>query len=188
MDAWKEDNSNLTSRGTILTRDANVFVAVARTSSSGSLIRPNTGTTMKITYGSALMSSFCTMSGMVCERRKAVEPQVLTIDELDGALAVRQHRGIPEVWHHLLDNISHGFHCQDVTYRGEAPGSRLSDDGEAAAESEDHVWEQLHEVMREVGVESGHDGFEYAQRVDDVLTVALLNLLIHLLDRFCTYR
>lgn len=53
---------SLTSRGTILTKEANVFVAVDRMSSSESLMRPSTGTIMKITYGRALMSSFCTMS------------------------------------------------------------------------------------------------------------------------------
>jgi hypothetical protein len=54
--------SKLTSSGTIFTRDANVFVAVDRISSSESLIRPKTGITKKITYGRALMSSFWTMS------------------------------------------------------------------------------------------------------------------------------
>lgn len=37
-----------TSRGTIFTRDANVFVAVVRTSSSTSLMRPRIGTIKKI--------------------------------------------------------------------------------------------------------------------------------------------
>ena len=38
-----------TSRGTILTKEANVFVAVDLVSSSESLIRPRTGTIMKMT-------------------------------------------------------------------------------------------------------------------------------------------
>ena len=66
-DRNREATVTITSRGTILTRDANVFVAVARTSSSGSLIRPRTGTTMKMTYGRALMSNFWTMSNAHCE-------------------------------------------------------------------------------------------------------------------------
>ena len=48
----------LTSRGTILTREAKVLVAVDRMSSSGSLILPKTGTTKKMTYGNALTSNF----------------------------------------------------------------------------------------------------------------------------------
>lgn len=61
--AWKR--GPLTSSGTILTRLAKTLVAVARTSSFGSLMRPRTGTTRKMTYGSAFMSSFCTMSAHI---------------------------------------------------------------------------------------------------------------------------
>jgi hypothetical protein len=46
----------LTSSGIILTSDANVCVATARTASSESLMRPSTGTMRTMTYGRSFMS------------------------------------------------------------------------------------------------------------------------------------
>lgn len=95
---------------------------------------------MKMTYGSAFMSSFCTISttqvSFIAWGRDAI---IHTIDQLGGSLPVGQIQVVAEEGNHILDDGAHGFHGHRITHRGEALRGCLSDDRKATAKREnDH--------------------------------------------------
>ena len=124
---------SLTSRGTILTREANVFVAVDLMSSSESLMRPSTGTIMKMTYGKALMSSFCTMSIGIISKIVTNTCNELTICQFCGALPVVEVESVSEERYDLLNGVAHSGDSNNIAHRRKGTSSALSYDGKFAS-------------------------------------------------------
>lgn len=111
----------LTSRGTILTNDANVLVDKSRVDSSGSLILPRIGTIRNRTYGRTLISSVLMTSAYGQHDIKHLRVS-LTVYRLNGTLSRRHPLGIADHGHDIVHEHLHPFFSHDVAYRREALG------------------------------------------------------------------
>jgi hypothetical protein len=160
-----------TSNGTIFTNAAKVFVEVARTSSSGSLMRPRTGTIMKMTYARALMSSFCTMSksrmsNVVVLRKTARQ----TVDQLRRALTVGQGERIGQERYDVLNNEPHGIYGHHVADCGKTSRGTLPDNGVRAPKGDQKVRQKFDDLRPQILMERRHYGFKNTHGINDVLT------------------
>jgi hypothetical protein len=111
----------------------------------------------------------------------------LTVYELRRALSIRQHQRIAKQRQNILDNEAHSVRRHNVTNRGKALGSRLSNDRVSAAKGQAKHRKDGHEFWPEPLMQSGHDGFQDAQRVDDVLAIFAIDKCVHVPWRICVH-